>query len=613
MPPEVSMKILECLKTIDSKMQSHSVAVAELLEPKSTNEIETLKTVIAKLTQKVTEIENTQKSINELISFLKANPQFGNAEKILNKLANYNARCNRYVSNLKNEVIVVYLKINKLTTSAKQDTEQKPKEIDYFGDEMIAPALVDLYTNKNFITKLTSKLKNKFATTFKPQKPSSNTIKGKQLCIEANKILTKKKDISDIQRYEFVINHLELAKNYFNNCDDEILFDLCQKSIENVDILLTKAIKTKADSLFENAINLFKNNHIVDSKSNFVSALKLYKRIDDEKMISQINDYISKCNYLLTLDEARTKFAIGKTKMENEEFDDAEFYFVCAKNLFFKINRTEDVNNCLKMIEKNKVEKQRFIDNCKKHAMQEYNDGNYYYEKEWFVNAIEHFEASIKWYKKIGNQNCINLCRERINKCKVGQGNELFNQACDEMDTAPLEAIKTFEQAIEYYTEGENDACVNKCNAKIANCYNLIGNSYYERGYNKYDVGVCLDEAIDLLKTALEYYQKADYKDNIVACSNLIADSYFKKGQKIIDDVIERSGYEDYYSENIDMLYDAIDYFKQTINYSYSDSKSYFANLKIDDCERKISDLEYNLKYEDEYEEDEYENEDSSY
>ena len=113
------MKILECLKTIDSKMQSHSVAVAELLEPKSTNEIETLKTVIAKLTQKVTEIENTQKSINELISFLKANPQFGNAEKILNKLANYNARCNRYVSNLKNEAIVVYLKINKLTTSAK--------------------------------------------------------------------------------------------------------------------------------------------------------------------------------------------------------------------------------------------------------------------------------------------------------------------------------------------------------------------------------------------------------------------------------------------------------------------------------------------------------------
>ena len=52
MPPEVSMKILECLKTIDSKMQSHSVAVAELLEPKSTNEIETLKTCNCKINTK---------------------------------------------------------------------------------------------------------------------------------------------------------------------------------------------------------------------------------------------------------------------------------------------------------------------------------------------------------------------------------------------------------------------------------------------------------------------------------------------------------------------------------------------------------------------------------
>ena len=86
----------------------------------------------------------------------------------------------------------------------------------------------------------------------------------------------------------------------------------------------------------------------------------------------------------------------------------------------------------------------------------------------------------------------------------------------------------------------------------------------------------------------------------------MIADSYFKKGQKLISKVVHQSNYEDYYSENIDLLNDAIECFKQTIYYSYSDSKSYFAQLKINECEKEISDLEYNLKYEDE-------NEDSSY
>lgn len=596
MPSEVSMKILECLKTIDDEMQSYYIAVSELLAPKSTNEIETLKTIIAKLTQKIEEIENTQKSIKELTSFLENNPQFGNADRILNKLSNYNARCCSYVSNLKNETIIVYLRINALTTSAKQNNEQKPAEIDYFGNEMIAPALVDLYTNKNLITKLTSKLKNKFATIFKPKDPSSNTIKGKQLCIEANKILTKKKNDNDIQKYESVINRLKLAKKYFNICDEEILFDLCQKSIENIDVLLTKAIKTKADSLFKSATELFKCNLIPKSKNNFVSALELYKRIDDDKMIEQSNNFIENCNYLLTLDEAKTKFAIGKTKMSNEEFDDAEFYFVCAKNLFSQINRTEDVNNCLMMIEKNKVEKQRYIDNCKKHAMQEYNDGDYYYEKEWFVNAINHFKKSIEWYKKIGNQNCINLCYKRIKECRVGQGNELFNKACGEMDIAPLQAIETFEEAIEYYNKGENDECVDKCHAKIEKCYNLVGNDYYNRGYNKYYVGVCLDEAIDLLKTALEYYQKAHRKENIILCSNLIADSYFKKATNLINKVIDHSYYVDYFSENIDLLNEAIEYLKQTIDYSYSASTLY-AKKQINECEEKIKYFEYELEY----------------
>lgn len=347
---------------------------------------------------------------------------------------------------------------------------------------LIDPALLDLYDNKNLLSKLTKKLSNKFKTSFSPQTNAAKIVKGKELCLQAQKVLAKNAAITDIERYDLALSYLKLAYECFCRSGDTTLTAKAKKSIENVKTLLTKTIKNLAYSTLQTAIELLRENSIAKSKSAFVAALNLYKQIDDKAMIDQTCLYILSCDYYLVAAEAK-----------------------------FNLKSAE----------------------------------------------LSLFDAK-------------------------------FFSAADKMISAPKQAIELFERAIDSLEQsiGQDNAIFYR--QKIVDCNNAMADKYYQVGYNKYYSNKKIDVAIDELKTAMEYYKKANNKKNIELCGNLMADCYYDQGIILMQKAREFDCVE-CLTDSINYLNSAIDNFTKSIHYSYNGNKDYLAQEKIFDCKSKLN------------------------